>query len=210
MDWSQEKENLREEISLILVRTGALKFGTFTLSTGHLSPYYVDLRLIPSFPDLFNRISFMYTRLAQEDIGIDSFDRIAGIPISAIPYAAALTVNLKKPLLLVRKEPTDGRHKQIEGLLKPGDRILPIDDVITTGGNLTSTVKVLRHEGAIVEKALVLVDREEHGVEKLQQEGVKVVCLVTITQAAKILYDLEVISKEEYKAIRLQTKKNED
>lgn len=207
MEWKDEKEALKEELCRILVRIGALKFGMFTLSTGHLSPYYIDLRLIPSFPDVFLRISSIYARIIEKDIGTDSFERIAGIPISAIPYASVICLNLQKPLILVRREPTDGRHRSVEGILKPGDRVLPVDDVITTGGNLSSTTKVLRHEGAVVEKAVVLVDREEKGIDKLKSEGVEVYRLMTISEAAKILYGLSMLSTDQYKAIQLQIKK---
>lgn len=207
MDWRDEKETLKEELCRILVRIGALKFGTFTLSTGHLSPYYIDLRLIPSFPDVFVRICSIYVRIIEEEIGLDSFDRIAGIPISAIPYASNISLNVRKPLVLVRKEPTDGRHRSVEGILKSGDRVLPIDDVITTGDNLSNTAKVLRHEGALVEKALVLVDREEKGIEKLRDEGVNVYSLMTVSEAVRILSRLSILSKDEYRAILLQIRK---
>ncbi|MFB0543925.1 MAG: orotate phosphoribosyltransferase [Candidatus Bathyarchaeia archaeon] len=208
MSWEVEKENLKGEFSRILVKIGALKFGTFTLASGRLSPYYIDLRIIPSFPEVFKKICSIYTRLIEEEMGLDSFERIAGIPISAIPYASCVSLSHRKPLVLVRKEVKEhGRQRRVEGILMPGDRVLPIDDVITTGGSLTSTVKALRHEGAVVEEALVLVDREEGGIESLRREGVKVYYLTTVTEAAKVLYGLDIIMEEEYEAILLQTKK---
>lgn len=208
LDWGSEKKVLKEDLCRILVRIGALKFGTFTLADGHLSPYFINLRIVPSFPDVFRRICSIYSRIIEEEIGVASFERFAGIPLSAIPYASCLSFTLKKPLVLVRKEEKlDGRQRRIEGILRPGDRVLPIDDIITTGGNLSSTVKVLRGEGAVVEKAAVLVDREEGGVEKLGKEGVSVYSLMSIAEAAETLYRLNALSKEEYDAILLQRKK---
>lgn len=208
MDWEIEKKGLKEDLCKILVRVGALKFGTFTLTNGHLSPYYINLRIVPSFPDVFVKICSIYSRLIEKEVGIASFKRFAGIPLSAIPYASCLSFNLKKPLVLVRKEVKEiGRERRIEGILMPGDRVLPVDDIITTGGNLSSTVKALRGEGAVVEKAVVLVDREEGGVEKLRNEGVTVYSLMSVAEAAETLYELNVLSKEEYDAILLQRKK---
>ena len=208
MGWKNEKKALKEELCRILVRIGALKFGTFTLPSGHLSPYNINLRIVPSFPEVFARICSIYNSLIEQEIGVASFERIAGIPVSGIPYASCLSLSLKKPLVLVRKEENlDGRHRRTEGIIKPGDRVVPIDDIVATGGNLLSTVRGLRGEGAVVEKAVVLMDREEGGVERLKKEGVKVCSLMTIREAAKTLYRLNVLSKEEYDAIFAKRKK---
>lgn len=208
MDWEIEKVGLKEELCKILIRIGALKFGIFTLANGRLSPYYINLRIVPSFPEIFERVCFIYTRLLEEEVGLDSFDRIAGIPLSALPYSSCLSFTLRKPLVLVRKETKQyGRGRRVSGIIMPGDRVLPVDDVITTGGSLVSAVKALRHEGAVVEKAIVLVDREEGGVEKLEKEGVAVHYLMTVTDAAETLHSLDIITKEEYEAILLQIKK---
>lgn len=207
MGWEIEKKGLKEDLCKILVKVGALKFGTFTLPSGHLSPYYINLRIVPSFPEVFVKICSIYSRLVKEEVGATSFERFVGIPLSAIPFASCLSLALKKPLVLVRKEVREnGRQRRIEGVLRPGDRVLPIDDIITTGGNLTSTVRALRGEGAVVEKAVVLVNREEGGVEKLRNEGVEVYSLMTITEAAETLYGLGVLSDEEHDAILLQRK----
>lgn len=202
-----ERVSPKEELCRILVRTGALKYGVFTMPTGHLSPYYIDLRLIPSFPDMFARIVSMYSAIIEDQLQPESFDRIAAIPLSSVPYAACLSYSLHKPLVLVRKEPGNGRHRQIEGIMKSGDRVLPIDDVITTGGNLLSTVKVLRHEGAIVENALVLLDRQEGGVAKLRNEKVHVHSVVTMEDVAGILYSTGMLSQEQKDSIMLQLRR---
>ena len=122
MDWETEKKTLKEELCRILVRIGALKFGTFTLPSGHLSPYNINLRIVPSFPEVLAKVCSIYSSLIEQEIGIISFERIAGIPISGIPYASYLSLSLKKPLVLVRKEENlDGRQRRIEGILKPGE-----------------------------------------------------------------------------------------
>src|SRR5881398_801534 len=145
----------------MLVRTGALQFGMFTLSGGRISPYYLDLRVIPSFPDAFRTCSELLAKSAKS---IEGIDKIGGIPTGGLPWASVLAYTLSKPLVYVRKEVKHhGREKMVEGLLVPGDRVLLVDDVITTGHNILAALQTLRAEGGVIEDALVLVDREEGG-----------------------------------------------
>ncbi|RJS90387.1 orotate phosphoribosyltransferase [Candidatus Bathyarchaeota archaeon] len=208
MVWKAEKGALKEWLCKVLIKIGALKFGTFTLPSGALSPYYINLRIVPSFPEVFQKICSIYQRLVEEEIGLASFERIGGIPLSALPLASCLSFTLRKPLVLIRREGEEhGRERRVEGILMPGDRVLPVDDVITTGRSLSYAVKALRHEGAVVEEAVVLVDREEGGVRRLKEEGVRVHSLMTITEAAETLHNFDIITEEEYEAILLRTKK---
>ena len=89
------REEMKEELCQILMRIGALKFGVFTLTSGKTSPYYIDLRIVPSFPEAFRRISDLYVRLITEDLGVTNFDRIAGIPTAGIPFASLIAYHLK-------------------------------------------------------------------------------------------------------------------
>jgi orotate phosphoribosyltransferase len=88
----------------LLIRTGALKFGTFTLASGILSPYYIDLRVIPSFPSAMKAIIQAYKDLIETKIGIGEFERIAGIPTAGVPYAVVTAYELDVPFLYIRKE----------------------------------------------------------------------------------------------------------
>ena len=199
------REELVRELAHILVRIGALRFGAFTLTSGKMSSYYIDLRIVPSFPDVFERVCSMYEEMARRDVGTDSFDRIASVPVAGIPFATCLSIKLRKPLVIVRKEAkTHGRGKRIEGIIKPGDRVLLVDDLITTGRSLRSTAKALRGEGGVVEDALVLIDRQEGGRGALASDGIKLHSLAEITEVAKVLYEEALIGEEEYKAILRQ------
>jgi len=73
-----EKQEMKAQLGKILTRIGALKFGTFTLTSGELSPYYMDLRIVPSFPDAFKGICDLYVELIKTEIGTDNFDLKAG------------------------------------------------------------------------------------------------------------------------------------
>jgi len=206
---SQKEELVRMKADLIqiLLRTGAIKFGTFTLASGKLSPYYIDLRLLPSYPEAFRKILGFYVALAKTEIGLKNFDRIAGIPTAGIPFSAVLAFNLEKPFLYVRKEiKTHGRERRVEGLLMPGDRILLVDDLITTGTSLLGAADAVTAEGAVIKNVLVLIDREEGGKQALSKLGIKLHYLLKISEAAKTLYEVGAIDQEQLKAILKQVK----
>jgi len=206
--WADKKERLKDEICTLLTRIGALRFGTFTLTGGKLSPYYVDLRILPSFPEAFKTVENILQSLAQNEIGPDKFDRIAGIPTAGIPFASVLAYLLHKPFLYVRKEvKTHGRERRIEGILYPGEKVLLVDDLVTTGGSLLNAADAIVAEGGVVEDALVLIDREEGGREALRDRKIGLICLLTISEVARVLHSKEVITKDQMASILMQVRK---
>ncbi len=194
-----------KELPKILTHTGALKFGVFTLSGGKLSPFYLDLRIVPSFPDAFRSSIGL---LAEEARGIKTIDKIGGIPTGGLPWASVLAYSLSKPLVYVRKEVKHhGREKMVEGILAPGDRVLLVDDVITTGHNILTALQTLRAEGGVIEDALVLVDREEGGRARLLKEGVTLHSVTRISELAQSLLDMDAISQSQFEELTTQPKK---
>lgn len=207
MNWKNQLADMKSQVCTILTRIGALKFGTFTLSSGKLSPYYIDLRLVPSYPEAFQKITDFYVNLAENLVGLNKFKRIAGIPTAGIPFSSVLAIKLQKPFIYVRKEiKRHGRERMIEGILMPGDRVLLVDDLVTSGQTLIDAANALRCEGATVNDALVLIDREEGAKKNLAKVGITLHCLMGIREAVKILYDLDAIDKEQLTAILKQVK----
>jgi orotate phosphoribosyltransferase len=203
--WKNELGELKKEVCKILVKVDALKFGTFRLTSGKLSPYYIDLRLIPSYPEVFQKIVKIYAKLAENEIGLKKFDRIAGIPTAGIPFSSALALELRKPFLYIRKEiKAHGRERRVEGIIMPGDYVLLVDDLVTTGGSLIKAAEALRAEGAIVKDALVLINREEGAIENLKKNGIKLHFLLGIREASRILYDMGIIDEERLRLILKQ------
>ena len=185
----------------VLLRTGSLKFGTFKLASGLLSPYYVDLRLIPSNPEAFQRTVAMYVSVLEPNL-IKRAQRLAGVPTAGIAYAAVVALNLAKPLLYVRKEQKEhGRERRIEGLLQPGDRVIVLDDVVTTGKNILEAAEAIRGEGGIVADAVVLLDRQQGAEVNLQRNGVKLHSFATMRRIADKLLSLGTIDEKQHSEI---------
>jgi len=188
------------------LKTGALKFGVFKLTSGKLSPYYIDLRVIPSFPKALRRIIDFYKLLVKE-MGFETFNKIVGIPTSGIPFAAILAHLLDKPFIYIRNErKTHGREKRIEGILDPGEKILVVDDLITSGRSIITSVEALRSEGGKVTDTIVLIDREEGSEKNLSKIGLRLHSFINIRTIAKILYDMEAITKDQYNEIIKKSK----
>jgi orotate phosphoribosyltransferase len=202
---SQEK---KEQMANILFKIDALKFGVFKLSSGKASPYYVDLRVIPSFPDAFREICDFYAEYLTNSIGLKNFNRIVGVPVAGIIFASQVAYNLKKPFLYVRKGfRLHGRERRVEGVLSSGDMVLLIDDLVTTGLTLKRTAKAVRAEGGVVTDAIVFLDREEGARQQLEKDGIKLHELLKISEIANNLYETGAIDKESLKTILKQIKK---
>jgi orotate phosphoribosyltransferase len=197
--------DLETELSRILVKTGATKFGLFKLSSGKLSPYYIDLRMIPGDPKALETVIEIYETMARSKIGITSFDRIAGVPTAGVPYASILAYTLSKPFLYVRRETkTHGGERRVEGQLFPGERVVLVDDLITTGKNTLQAAEAIRAEGGQVEDVIVLIDRQEGGAAALAQAQLKLCAFTTVTRIARRLHESAVIEDDQYKAILAQ------
>lgn len=208
MPKEKSREAIKVEICKILNKIGALKFGVFKLTSGKISPYYIDMRIVPSFPDAFREIRDFYVDFIKEEIGVQNFERVAGIPVAGIPFASLIAYNLKKPFLYIRKGVRlHGRQRRIEGVLAPGDRVLLIDDLITTGLSLVKGSKAIMAEGGVVSDVVVLLDRGEGGKERLEENGIKLHALLNMREIANKLHEIGVIDKEQLKTILKQIKK---
>ena len=204
MSGQSQREKWKRELCDILLRIGALKFGVFTLADHQLSPYFIDLRVVPSFPDAFAKVGKLYLEVATNDLTLTEVTRIAGIPTAGIPFASILAYSLNKPFLYVRGEATQGRERKVEGILNPGDQILIVDDLVTTGKTLLAAAEAIRSEGGVVKEALTLIDRQEGGRRTLEAHGIQLHNLILMSEAAKILYNDGAIDKEQLNAISKQ------
>ncbi|MGC8555574.1 MAG: orotate phosphoribosyltransferase [Conexivisphaera sp.] len=186
--WAEKKSVLGKELATILVSLGALRFGDFTLTSGRRSPYYIDLRLLPSYPGALERIADMYVAVLENEVGIGGV-KVAGVPTAGLPLATAVSLRARLPLIYVRETPKlHGEMKMIEGVLSQGDRVVLIDDLATTGGSLLRAAEAIRASGGRVEHAVVLIDREEGGSENLARAGIT---LHAVSRVSELLSWLE-------------------
>ncbi len=205
-----EKASLikKDKMANILFKINAVKFGVFELSSGKESPYYVDMRVIPSFPDAFREICDFYVENINGQIDTKNFGRIAGVPVAGMIFASQVAYNLRKPFLYVRKGVRlNGRERRVEGVLASGDKVLLVDDLMTTGLTLQKAAESVKAEGGIVTDAVVFLDREEGGRQLLEENGINLHSLLRISKIAKTLYELGAIEKEDFKTILKQVKK---
>jgi len=196
----------KSELILSLYELGAVKFGSFVLKSGMNSPFYIDLRVIVSCPNVLRQI-------AQEFWGIiegESFNVICGVPYTALPIATAISLEHGIPMVMRRKEVKSyGTKKVIEGIFKPGERCLIIEDLITSGESILETADPLKEAGMDVQEAAVLLDREQGGCRRLSGLGIRVRSVFTITELLKVLEKNQKISSETSSQVREFILKNQ-
>lgn len=194
--------HLRDEIVTFLYDVNAIKLGNFTLSSGRNSSFYIDLRVLQSYPLYFRKTISLLKMLILSRIGLDEFDYICSIPTSGTIFGSSLSYELFKPHIYVRKDTKGyGTQKKIEGNLIPGSRVLFVEDVVTTGNSLLSAVESVA-EYTTNNRAVVIIDREQGAVEKFKQYNILVDSAISILQAIEILRDNKRISYEDYSTIK--------
>lgn len=162
---------LEEEI----VKAGAFKLGDFTLASGRKSDYYVDLRAVTTNPESLKKVA---TALTEH---VSGYQKIAGVELGAIPIATALSLETGIPFLMVRKQKKDhGAGKLVEGALAAGEKVIFVEDTVTTAGSLIKAISAVRELGGVVETAIVIVDREEGARGALAAINVKLISLASI------------------------------
>jgi len=187
-----------------LFKIGALRFGKFTLSSGKTGSYYLDLRIIPSYPKVYAMVVEAYKGVVGR-LGASEFDVIAGVATAGVTISSPLAFLLKKPMVYVRRENKGhGLGKLMEGAVLPGWKALVVDDVVTTGESIASAVEVLRKEGCRVTDATVLVDRLEGGEGNLRGIGVKLSPVAQVRELIDILYEAGKVTKRDYEDVLRQ------
>jgi orotate phosphoribosyltransferase len=170
----------RDELLAALREADAVRYGEFELSNGGTSDYYVDKYLFETDPAALRTVA----RAFAERVG-DA--KLAGVALGAVPLVAATSVATDRPYVIARKAAKEyGTGNRIEGRLDEGERVVVLEDVATTGRSALEAVEALRGAGAVVERVLVVVDREEGAGERLADAGVELEALLT---ASRLLAD---------------------
>ena len=162
-----------------LLEYGCIQFGQFILKSGLQSPIYIDLRRLVGNPGLLAQVAAAYRSL----LGGLRFDRLAAIPYAAIPIATAISLASGWPLIYPRKEAKEyGTRAEIEGVYRPGEIAVVIDDLTTTGGSKLETIEKLTSNGLKVRDVVVLIDRQSGAAETLAQAGYRLHAVFTLAE----------------------------
>ena len=167
----------------------------YIFTSGRASPVYIDCRKIISFPEARAKIMNHALKAIDKQIGWSKIDVVAGGETAGIPFAAFLAALAKKPMIYVRKQPKGfGRMAQIEGDLKPGKRVLLVEDLATDGGSKLVFIDALKKAEAKVTDCFVIFHYGifPQSVETLAVAGVKLHALATWWDA------LEAAQKHKY------------
>lgn len=213
-DIQQARQTLRREalgeqippaLAEGLLQAGCVKFGSFTLKSGLISPIYIDLRLLASHSALLAEVGAAFIPLLEKL----HFDRLAALPYAAMPIGTAISLQSGWPMIYPRKEAkTYGTRAEIEGQFAPGETAVVIDDLATTGGSKFEAIEQLTGAGLVVKDVVVLIDRQSGAREALEKEGYQLHAVLTLTGLLDTWERSGRVPTEQIEAVRQFLKEN--
>ena len=168
----------RKQLLKKLIDIGCIKKGNFTLKSGINSSYYIDLRILISYPHLVKCIcSLIYNLIDKNNLN----SKICGLPYAGIPYACCLSTHYDLEMLMLRKEQKAyGTKKMVEGLFEINDDLIIIDDILTSGTSIKESLNFLQDFN--VKQIIVIFDRDQGGSQELTEMGYKIKSLFNIKE----------------------------
>lgn len=158
------------------IKSLAVLQGEFTLRSGKKSRYYIDKYRFETQPDVLSALGKLFAQKVTPEV-----DRIAGPELGAVCLAAATAIEANKPFVMVRKAAKEyGTTKKIEGELKAGEKVLLVEDILTTGGAVLEAAKSLTEAGAIIVGIVGVIDRLEGARHNIESAGFKMDALFTV------------------------------
>ncbi len=183
---TQEMTELRpmQKLMVDAMKTHAIREGEFTLASGKKSNWYLDGRQLTFRGDCIELVGqSIMEALEAKDRNLTNFDAVGGIVVGAIPVALAVASVSKKNSFAVRKEAkSHGAAGLIAGPLEPGQKVLIVEDTVTTGGSLLQSVDAVQDFGCEIVAVAALLDRGGVVEEKLQERGLTFVSVIGAPQ----------------------------
>jgi orotate phosphoribosyltransferase/uridine monophosphate synthetase len=187
-----------------LWKLGAVQFGSFTLGrTTVNSPVYVNLRLLIGHPAALSRAARIIwqeiqARQSMLHPQVQPFDLVAGVPFGGLHVASAFSLATKIPMVYLHPRP-DELGSDVEGLYHPNQRALIMDDLLAGGGSILETALMLGEAGLMVRDAVVLLDRQQGGHERLRRQGINLVSILSLEVLMNYLMSSGKISEDDYR-----------
>lgn len=183
-----------KELAVSLYDINAIKFGEFITKVGLKTPVYFDLRIIIAYPKVMLRLAKVLWKFSDN---LTDIHHICGVPYTALPLATLISAEANIPMLIKRKETKDyGTKKLIEGKFQAGDHCIIIEDVVTSGSSVIETTQALKKEDLKVTETFVVIDREQGGRKNLENHGIHMRSLYTVTQLMEYLVQAGKVTKK--------------
>ena len=180
-------DDQKRELAIDLHDIGALKFGEFTFKSGIVSPIYLDLRLFISYPKVLKKVTKLY---AEQLKGL-RYDRLAGVAYAALPIAGAISLEIERPWIFMRKEALKkayGLEKSLEGEFQKGETVVMIEDLVTKATSLLEAIPAIEAHGLVVKDAVVLLDYGKGGGQALAAKGYTLHAFMTVRELVDIMF----------------------
>lgn len=195
-------EEDKERIAKILLKIRAVTLNTmkpYEFVSGVLSPIYTDTRLLISYPKQWKQVIESFTRILINKIGIQNVDIICGTSTAGIPHAAYLAEKLSLPMIYVKSKKDEyGKYTRIEGQLKINDKVLILEDLVSTGKSSISSAEVIREAGGLVENCLAIFTYGmRSAAENFKKEKIRVTTLTDLKMLLNVAIAENYIMPEE-------------
>ena len=196
---------MNEKVAKALADANVVRFGKFALASGIESPIYINLRVLPSYPESMKIVSDELSKLVKKM----KPDVVAGAETAGIPLSTAISLKTGIPMIYVRKRPkTYGTMDLVEGILEKGKKVVLVDDMATNAYSKLKFVEGIKHAGGIIEDVVIVLDREQGGIEALGKENIKLHSLITLRELLDYMKDNNMIDDGKLNEILLYLKQN--
>lgn len=185
---------ITSDLALTLYDIGAIGLGEFKLHSGKISPIYIDLRLLASFPQALRLAAAAYRTILEKL----QFDIVTTAPLAGLPIGTAVCLDMNIPLVYPRKTPKAyGSGKLVEGKWEAGQTAVVVDDVTTSGDSILQTIRAVEQVGLHVSDAVLLIDREQEGANNIRAAGYNFHAVITLREILTILEQARRITSEQ-------------
>jgi orotate phosphoribosyltransferase len=196
-------DSATDKVANALYESGCIKFGSFKIKSGAISPYYIDMARLLSKPKELCTIAEVAAQKISEITTTDQLNKLASIELKGALIVPSIACKTNMPCVIVRKEEKGyGVTGRIAGAdVTEGDKIIFVDDVVSEGLSKIEGIKPLKEIGAEVKHILVIVNREQGGKENLEKAGYNVHALAKVSEVVASLQKQGKISAEQAKTV---------